>query len=108
MYTRFLVFTGCLHSRACVERMAVDSSIQRVTRLTPLNTILAVIESRVVAVMPQKSAVAAALGCTLAEDVVAAPRPTASIALRDGFAVEAGAIADAGPYSPVPFVSTPQ
>jgi molybdopterin molybdotransferase len=88
--------------------MAVDSSIQRITRLTPLNTILTVIESRVVAVVPQKSAVAAALGCTLAEDVVASPRPAASIALRDGFAVEAGPIADAGPYSPVPFASTPQ
>ncbi len=88
--------------------MAVDSSIQRITRLTPLNTILAVIESRVVAVTPQKSAVAAALGCTLAEDVVAWRRPVASIALRDGFAVESGALADAGPYSPVPFASTPQ
>jgi molybdopterin molybdotransferase len=88
--------------------MAVDSSIQRITRLTPLSAILALIESRVVAVKPQKYAVAVALGRTLAEDVVAAQLPPTTIALRDGFAVEAGAIADAGPYSPVPFASKPQ
>ncbi|HMG77088.1 MAG TPA: molybdopterin-binding protein [Xanthobacteraceae bacterium] len=88
--------------------MAADSSIQRITRLTPLSAILALIESRVVAVAPQKSAIAAALGRTLVEDVVAAQLPPMTIALRDGFAVEAGAIADAGPYSPVPFASKPQ
>jgi molybdopterin molybdotransferase len=88
--------------------MAVDSSIQRITRLIPLSAILALIESRVVAVKPQKCAVAAALGRTLAEDVVAAQFPPLTIALRDGFAVEAGAIADAGPYSPVPFALKPQ
>jgi len=88
--------------------MAVDSSIQRITRLTPLSAILALIDSRVGAVTPQKSVIAVALGSTLAEDVVASPRPPVLIALRDGFAVEAGAIADAGPYSPVPFASKPQ
>ena len=88
--------------------MAADSSIQRIARLTPLSAILALIESRVVAVKPQKCAVAAALGRTLAEDVVAAQLPPLTIALRDGFAVEAGAIADAGPYSPVPFALKPQ
>lgn len=31
--------------------------------------------------------------------------PARAIALRDGFAVEAGAIADAGPYSPVPIAA---
>jgi molybdopterin molybdotransferase len=88
--------------------MAVDSSIQRITRLTPLSAVVALIDSRVVAVTPQKSAVAMALGCTLAEDVVASQLPPLTIALRDGFAVEAGAIADAGPYAPVPFASKPQ
>jgi molybdopterin molybdotransferase len=39
---------------------------------------------------------------------VVSPLPPVSIALRDGFAVEAGAIADAGPYSPVPLASKPQ
>jgi molybdopterin biosynthesis enzyme len=88
--------------------MAVDSSIQRITRLTPLSAILALIDARVGAVAPQKSAVALTLGCTLAEDVVVSKLPPVSIALRDGFAVEAGAIADAGPYSPVPLASKPQ
>ncbi len=88
--------------------MAVDSSIQRITRLTPLSAMLALIDARVRTVAPQKSAVALTLGCTLAEDVVVSKLPPVSIALRDGFAVEAGAIADAGPYSPVPLASKPQ
>ena len=88
--------------------MTVDSNIQRITRLTPLGAILALIDSQVAAVTPQKRAVAVARGCTLAEDVVVSPLPPAAIALRDGFAVEAAAIADAGPYSPVPFASKPQ
>src|ERR1700684_1602022 len=91
-----------------IKRMAVDSSIQRITRLTPLSAILALIESRVAVVTPHKSAVAVAFGCTLADDIVASQLPPMTIALRDGFAVEAGAIADAGPYSPVPFAVNPQ
>jgi molybdopterin molybdotransferase len=86
--------------------MADDSSTQRITRLTPLAAVLALIESRVAAVMPQKSAVAAARGFTLAEDVVASARPPRPIAMRDGFPVDAAAIADAGPYAPVPLPPT--
>jgi molybdopterin molybdotransferase len=74
---------------------------QRITRLTPLATVLALIESRVGAVSPQKSPLAAALGHMLAEDVVARQLPSSPIALRDGYAVDAATIADAGPYSPV-------
>ena len=51
---------------------------------------------------PRRSALVSAQGSTLAEDVVSAARPPRAIALRDGFAVEAAAIADAGPYTPVP------
>jgi molybdopterin molybdotransferase len=82
--------------------MGADSSIQRIVRLTPLHAILACIESRVAPVTPHRSALVSAHGATLAEDVVSAERPQRAIALRDGFAVEAGAIADAGPYTPVP------
>jgi molybdopterin biosynthesis enzyme len=82
--------------------MGADSSIQRIVRLTPLHAILACIEARVAPVTPHRSALVSAHGATLAEDVVAAERPQRAIALRDGFAVEAGAIADAGPYTPVP------
>ena len=80
--------------------MAVDSSIQRISRLTPLGAILALIETRVGAVKPQKSAVEAARRFTLAEDIWAL-WPVSSIALRDGFAVDAAIVADAGPYAPV-------
>ena len=82
--------------------MGADSSIQRIVRLTPLHAILACIESRVAPVPPRRNALASARGATLAEDVVAAAHPPRAIALRDGFAVAAAAIADAGSYTPVP------
>jgi molybdopterin molybdotransferase len=81
--------------------MAVDSSIQRIVRLTPLGAIVALIEAQVGAVIPQKSAVHVARGFTLAEDVVASKLPPRPIALRDGYAVDAATVADAGPYAPV-------
>ena len=74
---------------------------QRIARLTAVSAILALIEARVGSVTPQKSAVTAARDFTLAEDVVASERPPRSIALRDGFAVDAATVADAGPYAPV-------
>ncbi|HUD86171.1 MAG TPA: molybdopterin-binding protein [Xanthobacteraceae bacterium] len=83
-----------------------NATSQRITCLTPLAAVLALIESRVGAVKPQKSAVAAARGFTLAEDVVASARPLRPIALRDGFPVDAAAVADAGPYAPVPLPPT--
>ena len=86
--------------------MAVDSSIQRITRLTPLSAILALIDSRVGAVKPQKTAIHEARNFTLAEDVVASEQPPRPIALRDGFAVDAATVADAGPYAPVPLPLT--
>jgi len=82
--------------------MAVDSSIQRIARLTPLGDVLALVERRVGAVSPRRCALAAALGRVLAEDVAVPQLPPRPIALRDGFAVEAAAIADAGAYAPVP------
>jgi molybdopterin molybdotransferase len=82
--------------------MVEDSSVQRVSRLTPLATVLALIEARVGAVEPQRLDLAQALGATLAEDVVARQSPPHPIALRDGYAVEAAALADAGSYMPVP------
>lgn len=81
--------------------MADDSSTQRIARLTPLAAMLALIESRVGAVAPQKLDLAQALGCTLGEDAVARQWPPHPIALRDGYAVDAAALADAGPYMPV-------
>jgi molybdopterin molybdotransferase len=93
--------------------MAQDSSnqhsaIQRISRLTPLRAILALIESRVRAVKARKCATATAAGFTLADDIVTAERPASSIALSDGFAVDAAAVADAGPYAPALLPSLPQ
>jgi molybdopterin molybdotransferase len=86
--------------------MTVDSSSQRIARLTPLGAVLALIESRITAVPPKTIPAATAQRLTLAEDVVASPQPARAIALRDGFAVDAGAIGDAGPYTPVPLTLT--
>jgi molybdopterin molybdotransferase len=87
--------------------MAFDSSIQRISRLTPLGAALALVEAQVGAVAPRSCALGAALGATLAKDVVVSECPPLPIALRDGYAVEAAAIADASSYAPLPFVSPP-
>ena len=84
------------------------SGLQRISRLTPLRAILALIESRVSPVKARKCATAAVAGFTLADDVVTAERPTSSIALSDGFAVDAAAVADAGPYAPALLPALPQ
>lgn len=78
-----------------------DRHIQRIARLTPLQAVLARIDAQVEPVKPQRWDVAATLGYTLAEDVVASQRPAYPIALRDGFAVAANTIADAGAYTPM-------
>jgi molybdopterin molybdotransferase len=93
--------------------MAQDSSdrhtsLQRISRLTPLRAILALIDSRVSPVKARKCATAAAAGFTLADDIVTAERPMSSIARADGFAVDAAAVADAGPYAPALLASLPQ
>jgi len=86
--------------------MGTDSTTQRITRLMPLRAILALIETSVDPVKPQTSPVSAAFGHALAEDVVVqSSLPPTPVALRDGFAVNAAAIADAGSYTPVPLVA---
>ena len=87
--------------------MVTDLNSQSIARLTPLGDVLALSESRVGPVVPRKSALPDAAGGILAEDIVARQRPAQAIALRDGFAVEAAAVADATAYSPVPLASTP-
>jgi molybdopterin molybdotransferase len=84
------------------------SGIQRISRLMPLHAVLHLIESRVGAVKARKCATAEAAGLTLAHDVITAERPTCSIALGDGFAVDAATVADAGPYAPILLASLPQ
>jgi molybdopterin molybdotransferase len=86
--------------------MTVDSSIQRITRLTPLGAILALIETRIGPVAARQSSLQAARDFTLASDVTASECPAQPIALRDGFPVESAMVADAGPYAPVPLPLT--
>jgi molybdopterin molybdotransferase len=86
--------------------MTVDSSSQRIARLTTLGTVRALIETRIKAVPPKTIRGATAQRLTLAEDVTASQQPARAIALRDGFAVDTDAISDAGPYTPVPLTLT--
>jgi molybdopterin biosynthesis enzyme len=86
--------------------MTADSSVQRIAKLSPLEAVLALIQSRVAALAPRRAPVTHALGTVLAQDVQPAQRPPRAIALRDGFAVAAAEIADAGPYAPTALTLT--
>jgi molybdopterin molybdotransferase len=88
--------------------MPEDSSTQRITRLTPLDAVLAMIERGVRPVAAQRRPLHAAGNLILAEDVVAPLLPPAAIALRDGYAVAAADLADAGPYAPVELLKVPE
>jgi molybdopterin molybdotransferase len=85
-----------------ISAMAVDSSTQRISRLTPLDAVLACVDARVEPVTPRACSLVSAQGRVLAADVIASKLPPVAIALRDGFAVAAAAVADASPYAPVP------
>jgi molybdopterin molybdotransferase len=81
--------------------MTLDSTTQRIARLTPLSAILSLIDARIGPVTAQVSSIEAARDFTLAEDIVAPVCPPSAIALRDGYPVDSAAVADAGPYAPV-------
>jgi molybdopterin molybdotransferase len=75
---------------------------QRISSLTPLADVLARVAALARPVAPREVAVQDAEGRVLAEDVaVAAALPTSAVALVDGWAVRADAVADAGPYAPM-------
>jgi molybdopterin molybdotransferase len=74
---------------------------QRIAHLTPLEDVLQRVVQRVQPAAPREMPVAAALGSTLAQDIVVDdPHPAAPLALIDGWAVHAELTADAGPYTP--------
>jgi molybdopterin biosynthesis enzyme len=88
--------------------MAGEPENQRIARLTPLADVLARIGSLVKPVSPREIGLSAALFRVLAEDVSAPDGlPTQARALIDGYAVHAEAIADAGPYAPMPLADAP-
>jgi molybdopterin biosynthesis enzyme len=90
-----------------IAMMTPESSNPRITRLTPLAAVLALIESKVVAVTPRQCVPAAALGASLAVDVMMPALPRQPIALRDGYAVEASVTDDASAYAPILFGRVP-
>lgn len=85
-----------------------SETIQTITRLTPLADVLAVIDRRVKPVTPRTADLAAAAGRTLAADAVAPSRPSAAMALLDGWALAADATLGAGGYAPVVLMQPPQ
>ena len=88
--------------------MVADSELQRIARLTPLADVLASFDIGVGPVAPRGETVAAALGKTLAADVVApSNHPETALALRDGFALRAEATTDATAYAPAPLSPAP-
>jgi len=75
---------------------------QRIARLTPLEDVTRRIAKLVQPASPREMCAAAALGATLAQDIVVADsHPAVPLALIDGWAVQAELTADAGPYAPV-------
>jgi molybdopterin molybdotransferase len=88
--------------------VAQIETTQRIARLTPLGEVLARVDALAKPVAPRREALAVALGCVLAEDVVVpGARPATPIALRDGFAVSAEMTADAGAYTPAMLAAKP-
>lgn len=87
--------------------MAASETIQTITRLTPLAEVLAMVDTEVKPVTPRTLDVAAGMGRTLAADAGAPARPSAAIALLDGWAVAADDTLGAGGYAPALLMHTP-
>lgn len=88
--------------------MAASETIQTIARLTPLADVLAMVDLRVKPVTPRTLDVAAAPGRTLAVDAMASARPSAMLALIDGWAIAADLTLGAGGYASVPLMLPPQ
>jgi molybdopterin molybdotransferase len=89
--------------------MMAPSEPQRLpSRLTPLREVFSRIDALARPVSPRAVELTAAAGRVLAADVlVEAPLPPTAIALRDGWAVRADQVADAGPYLPAALTPPP-
>ncbi|HET7911891.1 MAG TPA: molybdopterin-binding protein [Pseudolabrys sp.] len=87
--------------------MAVSEAIQTISRLTPLADVLLLIDAEVKPVTPRTIDVSAAAGRALATDAMAPARPTASLALQDGWALNSDETLGAGGYAPAPLARMP-
>jgi molybdopterin biosynthesis enzyme len=82
--------------------------LQRISRLAPLPELFARLDALARPIAPKNLEPAAAVGATLAANVAAnAAWPAAPTALRDGWAVSADLVSDAGPYAPAPLSPAP-
>ena len=86
---------------------AVSEIIQTIARLTPLADVLATVDLDVKPVTPRTAELTAA-GRVLAVDVLAPMRPSAALALIDGWAIAADATLGAGGYAPALLPEVPQ
>jgi molybdopterin molybdotransferase len=86
---------------------ANTETLQLIARLTPLTEMLALIDAEVKPVTPCTLDVAAAAGRTLAADASAPARPSAPIALADGWALAADLTLGAGGYAPAMLTHMP-
>ena len=80
---------------------------QAISRLTPLADVLAMIDAVVKPVTPRSLDIKAALGRALAVDASAPLRPSAPMALLDGWALQADDTLGAGGYSPALLLRIP-
>jgi molybdopterin molybdotransferase len=87
--------------------MAVSEAIQTISRLTPLADVLLMIDAEVKPVTQRTIDVFAGAGRTLAADAMASSRPASSLALHDGWAINADETLGAGGHSPMPLLRVP-
>ncbi|HMF21921.1 MAG TPA: molybdopterin-binding protein [Pseudolabrys sp.] len=88
--------------------MAVTAeAMQTISRLTPLADVLAMIDTEVKSITQRTIDVSAAMGRALASDAMAPARPASSLALQDGWALNADETLGASGYTPVQLMRTP-
>lgn len=87
--------------------VANGENLQLIPRLTPLGEVLALIDRSVKTVTPRSLDLAAAVGRCLASDLFSPARPTAAVALADGWAVSADHTIGASGYSPTMLAQMP-
>ena len=86
---------------------AASESIQTIARLTPLVDVLAMLDLEVKPVTPRTLDLASAAGRILAVDAMAPSRPSAALAMLDGWALAADASLGAGNYTPALLTQAP-
>ena len=81
--------------------------LQLIPRLTPLPALLGLIGREVKPVTPRSVDLGVAAGRILAADIMGSMRPSAPLALVDGWALRAEATLDAGGYAPALLATVP-